>query len=151
MLAEYLKTTKPGQSWQQSSRVRGIYFYLLIIFTLILVSYIADIYILTAHEEQAHNYNNNVLILHEKGEYPHDDDDDDDPCHLNEAITNKIYIYDIPYFYREQPRKHSYKWIHGKKDVYDDPKLLNFAFWKVMNLSNNNDEYYHTHMHALEI
>ena len=155
MLSRYLKTANTGPAWQQGStcKIKRIYVYLLIILILILTLYVSDIYILTVHEDQPPN-NYNVMILHEI-EYDSYDvtepDDDNDPCHFNQGINNKMYIYDIPYYYREQPRKHWYKWIHGKEQPYDDPKGLNFAFWKVMNLSNSNNDYYHTHMHSLEI
>ena len=54
-------------------------------------------------------------------------------CHIKKSFKHAIYIYDIPYFYREQPRKHWYKYIHGKEKIYDDSNKLNFAFSDIMN------------------
>ena len=140
MLADQLRHKQSAKQWQQKTRGYYMYILVLVCFILILILYIGDIYLLTSHPDTE---SNNILILEEI------EDEQDDVCGLNDfPIRNKIYIYDLPYFYREQPRKHWYKWIHGKQLIYDNSSILNFAFGKVMNFSN---DYYHTHMHSLEI
>eukprot|EP01083_Nonionella_stella_P283798 965938_1 len=141
-----LMQQKHNTPWHLRMRGQYVYVVVIILFMFIFISYIANICILASHDDTA-AYSNVVLL---RADDP-DEENAYDPCHLNHAQRHKIYIYDLPYFYREQPRKHWYRWIHGKQLIYDTPSALNFAFGTSMNLSAYHKDFYHTHQHSLEI
>ena len=69
-------------------------------------------------------------------------------CHLPTSLKHKIYVYDLPKIFREDPRREWYRTFY--KLNYD--KLLNFGFGKKLIFEDGiHNDYYSTHMHSLEI
>lgn len=73
-------------------------------------------------------------------------------CHFNVSLKHKVYVYPIPEFMRENPRRDWRVRFESLED-YNDSNALNFGFGRKM--YDDNDpllkDFYLTHMHSLEV
>ena len=75
----------------------------------------------------------------------------DDKCHFNTSLKHRVYVYDLPWNMREEPRMRWYEMFNKQSHAnYNDTVNFNFGFGdKIQNYDD--PDFHSTHMHSLEI
>eukprot|EP01083_Nonionella_stella_P174302 603849_1 len=76
---------------------------------------------------------------------------EDDICHFHTSLEHKVYIYDLPWSMREEPRMRWYEMFNKQSHAsYNDTTRFNFGFGDALSRSFESG-FHSTHMHSLEI